>query len=210
LSLETLLQRKKFLLKKILKEGKVVKEIYPYKFVEYKGGIYLFSLLPPKKIAEGDLINVLKIGKEKEKAFAWQLVTKEAQDIDSYRLIGYTISGRKSLYLPVLEEEEKIGLRILPKSEPSKRDVIKELAEYYEKQLKKEAEEKAREEALRRAKEVEKAQITSVEKVIEEGVSKSEEEAMKREIINSVRNLAGVEYTYTVKPPELKPPAIRF
>ena len=195
--LKDIISKDEIPIEKILKEGKVVKEEYPFKLIEYKGGLYLFSLLPPKKIAEGDLINVLKIGKETEKSIAWQLVTKEAQDIGAFR-----ISGRKSLYLPILEEEEKVGLRILPKSKPSKRDVIKDLAEYYEKQLKKEAEEKAKEEVLRRAREMEK--VTSIEKIIEEGVEKSEEKAIEKEIRKAIGNLAGVEYTYSVKPPQIR------
>jgi hypothetical protein len=200
-----IVSREEIPIEEILKKGKVVKEEYPFKLIEYRGGLYLFSLLPPKKIAEGDLINVLRIGKETEKYIGWQLVTPEKQTIGAFR-----ISGRKSLYLPVLEEEEKAGLRILPKMEPPKRDVIKDLAEYYEKQLKKEAEKKAAEEALRKAKELEKSQVASVENLVKEGFEKSEEKALEREIKKAVRNLAGIEYTYVVKPPQIKPPIIPF
>jgi hypothetical protein len=189
----------------ILKKGKVVKEEYPFKLIEYKGGLYLFSSLPPKKVIEGDLVNVLKIGKEYEKGISLELLTPESKDVGLFR-----VSARKSLSLPIAEEEEKVGLRILPKSKPSERDVLKDLAEYYKKQFEKEAEEKAREEALKRAKELEKShseksQAITIGEVIEESTPESEEKKLEREIRKVVGNLAGVEYSYVVKPPKINP-----
>jgi hypothetical protein len=194
---------------KILKEGKVLKEEYPFKLIEYKGELYLFSSVPPKKVVESDLINILKLGKKYEKGISIELLTPDSQDIGLFR-----VSAKKTLYLPVAEEEEKVGLRVLPKGKPSKSNLLKDLAEYYKKQMEKELAEKAKEEALRRAKEMEKAQISAEGKVIEESAEKSAEQAaekaVEKELTKTIENIAGVRYTFIVKPPEMKVPSLPF
>jgi predicted nucleotidyltransferase len=185
----------------ILKEGKVIKEEYPFKLIEYKGELYLFSSVPPKKVVESDLINILKLGKEYEKGISIELLTPDNQDIGLFR-----VSAKKTLYLPVAEEEEKVGLRVLPKTEPSKSNLLKDLAEYYKKQMEKELVEKT--------KEIPKVSVTSEGKSIVESVEKSAkqsaEKAIEKELTKTIENIAGVKYTFVVKPPEMKIPILPF
>jgi len=188
---------------KIIQKGKVLKEEYPFKLIEYKGEHYLFSSVPPKKVVESDLIDLLKIGKEYEKGISLKLLTQDFKGFSLFR-----VKAEKSLYLPIAEEEEKIGTRFLPKRKYEKDNLLKELAEYYKKQLEKEAEEKAKEEALRRAKELEKTLSTAEGKTTSESVLKSEEKFLEKEISKMSENIAGVRYTYYIKPPQMKIPML--
>jgi len=147
---------KEELLPQIFKEGKIVWQEGPYKIIEYQKSKYFVSDIAPKNVVElkEDFVKSILLGKTERTFYKADYLIQKGEDYGKISIVKELPTKEKTIYIPIKEEETAVkGFR----GEPSKNNLLKELAEYYKKLMEKEAMEKAKEiEALRGAKETAK------------------------------------------------------
>jgi len=209
---------KEELLPQIFKEGKVVWQEGPYKIIEYQGSKYFVSDIAPKNVVElkEDFVKSILLGKTERTFYKADYLIQKGEEYGKISIVKELPAKTKEIYIPIKEEEISIkGFKGKPSS-----NVLKDLANYYEKLLEQEKLEKAKEIAKEVKTEPSKIAITEsnvhvgmpetkleIKPIV--GIKEEIEYTINKELFEKLREgFAGVRFINVVSPKPITLPAI--